>query len=67
MIHPLLPAREIEFHLNTAKSRFALTLDAFYGKFKDAQGKTELRTLILCRIPDYLGLIKKIGFNLTKG
>ena len=67
MIHPLSPAKEIEFYLNTAKSRFALTLDAFYGKFKEAQGKTELQTLILCRIPDYLPLLKKIGFNLTKG
>ena len=67
MIHPLSPAKEIEFYLNTAKSRFALTLDAFYGKFKEAQAKTGLKTLILARIPDYLPLVKKIGFNLTKG
>jgi long-chain acyl-CoA synthetase len=67
MIHPLSPAKEIEFYLNTAKSRFALTIDAFYGKFKEVQEKTGLKTLILCRIPDYLPLIKKIGFNLTKG
>ena len=67
MIHPLSPAKEIEFYLNTAKSRFALTLDAFFGKFKEVEGKTDLKTLILCRIPDYLPLIKKIGFNLTKG
>ena len=67
MIHPLSPAKEIEFYLNTAKSRFALTLDAFYGKFKEVQAKTGLKTLILARIPDYLPLVKKIGFNLTKG
>lgn len=67
MIHPLSPAKEIAFYLNTAKSRFALTLDAFYGKFKEVQQETGLQTLILCRIPDYLPLIKKIGFNLTKG
>ncbi|MCX5839225.1 MAG: AMP-binding protein, partial [Deltaproteobacteria bacterium] len=67
MIHPLSPAKEIAFYLNTAKSRFALTLDAFYGKFKEVQDKTDLQTLILCRIPDYLPWIKKIGFNLTKG
>jgi long-chain acyl-CoA synthetase len=67
MIHPLSPAKEIEFYLNTAKSRFALTIDAFYGKFKEAQANTDLQTLILARIPDYLPLIKKIGFNLTKG
>jgi len=67
MIHPLSPAREIEFYLNTAQSRFALTLDAFYGKFKEVQEKTPLETLILARIPDYLPWLMKIGFNLTKG
>ena len=67
MIHPLSPAKEIEFYLNTAKSRFALTLDAFYGKFKEVRANTGLKTLILARIPDYLPLVKKIGFNLTKG
>ena len=67
MIHPLSPAKEIAFYLNTARSRFALTLDAFYGKFKAVQAETPLETLILCRIPDYLPWVKKIGFNLTKG
>jgi len=67
MIHPLSPAKEIEFYLKTAKSRFALTLDAFYGKFKEVHATTGLRTLILARIPDYLPFVKKIGFNLTKG
>lgn len=67
MIHPLSTAKEIEFYLNVAKSRFALTLDAFYGKFKEVQSSTPLKTLILARIPDYLNLFKRIGFNLTKG
>lgn len=67
MIHPLSTAKEIEFYLNTAKSRFALTLDAFYGKFKEVKEKTPLETLILARIPDYLSPLKRIGFNLTVG
>jgi long-chain acyl-CoA synthetase len=67
MIHPLSTAKEIEFYLNVAKSRFALTIDAFYGKFKEVQSSTPLTTLILARIPDYLNLFKRIGFNLTKG
>jgi long-chain acyl-CoA synthetase len=67
MIHPLSPAKEIEFYLNKSKSRFALTLDAFYGKFKEVQSCTDLQTLILARIPDYLGLGMRIGFYLTKG
>jgi long-chain acyl-CoA synthetase len=67
MIHPLSTAKEIEFYLNVAKSRFALTLDAFWGKFKGVKDSTPLETLILARIPDYLNFFKRIGFNLTKG
>jgi long-chain acyl-CoA synthetase len=67
MIHPLSTIKEIEFYLNVAKSRFVLTLDAFYSKFKDLKETTPLETLILARIPDYLGPLKRIGFNLTKG
>jgi long-chain acyl-CoA synthetase len=67
MIHPLSPPKEIEFYLNKSRSRFALTLDAFYGKFKEVQSCTDLQTLILARIPDYLGLGMRIGFYLTKG
>ena len=67
MIHPLSTIKEIEFYLNVAKSRFVLTLDAFYSKFKDLKGTTPLETIILSRIPDYLGPLKRIGFNLTKG
>jgi long-chain acyl-CoA synthetase len=67
MIHPLSTATEIEFYLNLSHSRFALTLDAFYGKFRQIRDNTLLERLILARIPDYLGWIKRIGFNLTKG
>ncbi len=67
MIHPLSTEPEIEFYVNISKSRFALTLDAFYGTFKNVQKTTGLETLILTKIPDYLRGIVKIGFNLTKG
>jgi len=67
MIHPLSTPKEIEFYLNLSKSRFALTLDAFYGKFAEVRERTPLEILILSRIPDYLTGLKKIGFNLTKG
>ncbi len=67
MIHPLSTAKEIEFYLKVAKSKFALTLDAFYGKFKEVKEKTPLTKLILARIPDYLPPLKRIGFNLTLG
>lgn len=67
MIHPLSTAKEIEFYLNAAKSSIALTLDAFYAKFKSIQHQTPLQTLILARIPDYLNLLKRVAFQLTKG
>lgn len=67
MIHPLSTAPEIEFYLNLSQSKLALTLDAFYGKFKEVMGRTGLQRLILTRIPDYLPLIKGIAFGLIKG
>ncbi len=67
MIHPLSTEPEIEFYVNISKSRFALTLDAFCGKFESVKKKTGLETLILTKIPDYLKGIMKLGFNLTKG
>jgi long-chain acyl-CoA synthetase len=67
MIHPLSTSTEIAFYLNLSQSRFALTLDAFYGKFAEIGQETGLEKLILARIPDYLGWIKRLGFNLTKG
>ncbi|MFB3925299.1 MAG: AMP-binding protein [Syntrophales bacterium] len=66
MIHPLSTPKEIEFYLKSSRSRFALTLDAFYGKFREIREKTELETLILTRIPDYLTPLKKIGFWMTR-
>ena len=67
MIHPLSTAPEIELALKLSRSRFALTLDAFFGTFAAVKERTSLETLILARIPDYLGFVKRIGFNLTKG
>jgi long-chain acyl-CoA synthetase len=67
MIHPLSTASEIELYLNASRSRFALTLDAFYDRFASARGRTPLETLILARIPDYLHGLKRIGFWLKRG
>jgi len=67
MIHPLSPPREIEFYLNSSKSMYALTLDAFYGNFKQVAANTGLKVLLLAKISDYLPFLKKIGFQLTKG
>jgi len=67
MIHPLSPPKEIAFYLNLSRSRFALTLDAFYPAFAEVLDDTPAETLILCRIPDYLPFPKNWGFKLTRG
>lgn len=67
MIHPLSTESEIQFYVEVSKSRFALTIDAFYKKFRAVMDTTNLEKVILTKIPDYLGLVKKVGFNLTKG
>jgi long-chain acyl-CoA synthetase len=66
-IHPLSTAQEIEGYLNMSRSRFALTLDAFYRPFAEIRDRTPLETLILARISDYLSPAKRLGFWLTRG
>ncbi len=67
MIHPLSTAAEIASFLAASKSRFALTLDAFYAKFAEARVRSPIEALVLARIPDYLSPLKKLGFAVTKG
>jgi long-chain acyl-CoA synthetase len=64
MIHPLSTVSEIEFYVNISKSRFALTIDLFYDKFRQVMDKTALEKIILARIPDFLTPLKKVAFNL---
>ena len=67
MIHPLSTASEIEFYINVSQSKIALTINAFYAKFAEVAQRTGLERIILTKIPDYLPLLKGIGFNLLKG
>ena len=67
LIHPLSTASEIEEYLNQSRSRFALTLDAFYERFAEVRPRTSLETLVLARITDGLPALKQLGFRLTRG
>ncbi len=67
MVHPLSTAPEIAFYLRNSGSRFAVTLDAFYGKVAEARRIAPLDALILARIPDYLTPLRRIGFWLKRG
>ena len=61
MIHPLSTAKEIAYYLNIAESRYALTLDLFYDKFKEVQAETPLETIILTEIFDSCAIAAKSG------
>ncbi len=67
MIHPLSPPDQVKMYLNISKSKYALTLDAFYKNFNEILPETSVEKIILARIPDYLGGVIKFGFWLTKG
>lgn len=67
MIHPLSPPKEVKFYLNISKSKYAITLDAFFNNFIQVIDSTPVEKIILTKISDYLLLPKKIGFKLTTG
>jgi len=54
MIHPLSTPKEIAYYLRVSGSRAALTLDLFYGVFKEAMLEVPLDFLILTEIFDVL-------------
>jgi long-chain acyl-CoA synthetase len=67
MIHPLSAPPEIEAYLKTSESVGAITLDMFYGKFRDVLARTPTRRVVVCRVSDYLGAAQRIGFAVTAG
>ena len=67
MVHPLCTSPEIEFYLNASGSRLALTLDLCYPKFAAVRANTGLEQLIVTRVSDTLGSVKRLGYWLTRG
>ncbi len=67
MIHPLSSEKEIEFYLKDSKSKVAITLDQFYGKFQSIMENTDLETLLIASIKDALSPVIKLGYALTEG
>jgi len=66
-IHPLSISDEIEYFLTISKSKWAIALDAFYGRFAPVMKKVKTETLLLTKIPDYLNEVKAGVFILTTG
>ena len=66
MIHPLSSGNEIEFYVNTSKSKLLFILDAFYGKTSNINCPT-LEKTIYASAAEYLSFPMRVGFKLTKG
>jgi long-chain acyl-CoA synthetase len=66
VIHPLSPSNQIKTFLKISNSKWLMTLDVFYQKYKEGMAETGVQRLILAQIPDYLKGITKFGFNITK-
>lgn len=67
MTHPLSSPTELQHYLNETGSRWAVTVDMFYGRFRDILAGTKVERLLITRFSDYLSSAKKLGFSITKG
>lgn len=67
MTHPLSSPDELKHYLNETGSTWAVTMDMFYGRFRDILAETSATRLLICQFSDYLSNAKKLGFKVTKG
>jgi len=67
MTHPLSSPTELEHYLNETGSKWAVTVDMFYNRFRDILQNTKVERLLITRISDYLPRTKKVGFIIVKG
>ncbi|MCQ2176633.1 MAG: AMP-binding protein [Bacteroidales bacterium] len=64
LIHPLSAVGEIRFFLDEASCDIAVTMDQFYGKFKEVESVRHIGKLIVARVSDELPCIKSIAYRL---
>ncbi len=68
MIHPLSPPPQIKEYLNISKSKWALTMDLFFGEFNKILAETKVEKMILAKAGDYLSSpLLRFGYWLKKG
>lgn len=67
MTHPLSSPTELQHYLNQSGSRWAVTVDMFYARFRDILEATSVERLLITRFSDYLSGPKRMGFKVTKG
>ena len=67
MTHPLSSPVELEHYVRETGSRWAVTVDMFYGRFREVLANTGIEKLVIARFSDYLSSAKRLGFNVTRG
>jgi len=67
MTHPLSAPGELKHCLNLTGSRWAVTVDMFYGRFRDILAETGVEKLLVTGIADYLPAPKRLAFKLGRG
>lgn len=67
MTHPLSSPVELQHYVSETGSRWAVTVDMFYGRFREVLANTGIEKLVIAKIPDYLSHAKRWGFNITRG
>jgi long-chain acyl-CoA synthetase len=64
--NPLYVAREIEHQLKDSEAKFAVVLSMLYPNIKQIRTNTKLEHVIVTNIKDYLPMLLKLLFTLTK-
>jgi long-chain acyl-CoA synthetase len=67
LAHPLSSAPELAHYLEVTNSKWAVTVDMFYEKFRGTIDAARVRKLVITHIPDFLKPLLKVGFRVTKG
>ena len=65
-LNPVYTERELESALNECGAETVVVLTPFYHKLKTLQPKTVLRRVIATNIKEYLPLVLRVWFTLTK-
>ena len=65
MVHPLSPPNDLEHYLRETGSRWAVTMDMFAPKFEEILKNTQVETLLIVRVSDYLPRYKAVLYNLA--
>lgn len=67
MTHPLSSPTELEHYVAETGSRWAVTMDLFYERFRGVLDSQPIEKLLIARFPDFLTPAKRLGLSITRG